>query len=111
MAEITDDYMRQMHSRTKAYCLVLLRPGPNIGMKDSDKIIWEHGRRNHALRAEGTMPIVCPVPGRGDLNGIGIFVTNLEETKKIMNEDPAVKAGVFRFDAYECRSFPGDRLP
>jgi hypothetical protein len=28
-----------------------------------------------------------------------------------MDEDPAVKAGVFVYEVHPCRSFPGDSLP
>ena len=38
-------------------------------------------------------------------------ILNIEETKKIMDEDPAVKEGVFVYQILSCRSFPGDRLP
>jgi hypothetical protein len=31
--------------------------------------------------------------------------------KKIMDEDPAVKAGVLGYKVLDCRSFPGDCLP
>ena len=28
-----------------------------------------------------------------------------------MDEDPAVQAGIFEYELYPCRSFPGDCLP
>jgi hypothetical protein len=34
-----------------------------------------------------------------------------EEAKRIMDDDPGVKAGVFVFELHPCRSFPGDMLP
>jgi hypothetical protein len=45
------------------------------------------------------------------VTGIGIFDASIEEVQKIMDEDPGVKAGVFVYEAYACRSFPGDSLP
>jgi hypothetical protein len=110
MTTITDEYMMQMLTKTKPYCIVLLKPGPNIQHQDLKKIIWEHGRRNFQLRAEGLLSIVCPVSADSDVNGVGIFNTTIEETKKIMDEDPAVKEGVFVYQILSCRSFPGDRL-
>ncbi len=111
MATITDDYMMQMLGTTKNYSIMTLKPGPNINHPDLKKIIWEHGRRNFELRAEGLLSIVCPVTEKADIQGFGIFVTDVETTKKILDEDPAVAAGVFVYDVYPVKSFPGDSLP
>jgi hypothetical protein len=35
----------------------------------------------------------------------------VDEIKKVMDEDPGVKAGVFVYEIHACRSFPGDSLP
>jgi hypothetical protein len=111
MATITDDYMRQMLATTKSYCIVILKAGPRKNEPGLEQIKWEHGRRNFSLRADGVLSIVCPIADGSDVTGIGIFNTSLEEVKKIMDDDPGVKARVFSYEAHECRSFPGDRLP
>jgi len=111
MTHITDEYMRQMLTTTRSYCVVVLKAGPNRDMPGADKIIWEHGRRNFALRAEGVLSIVCPVTDGGDVRGIGIFNGDTEQIRKVMDEDPGVLAGVFVYDMHPCRSFPGDSLP
>ena len=111
MTTITDEYMREMISKTRNYCIVILKAGPNMHMEGVEKIIWEHGRRNFALRAEGVMPIVCPVTDGSDVSGIGIFNASVEETKKIMDEDPGVKVGVCVYELHPCRGFPGSSLP
>ncbi len=111
MRTITDDFMRQMLPLAKNYSLVILKAGPKRSGPGVEAIIWEHGRRNFALRAEGVLSIVCPVIDGGEVRGIGIFNAGAEETKKIMDEDPGVKAGVFVYELHACRSFPGDCLP
>ncbi len=111
MQTITDDFIRQMLLKTRNYCIVILRAGPKSNEPGVEKIIWEHGRRNFALRADGLLPIICPVIDGSDIRGVGIFNTSVEETKKIMDEDPGVKAEVFIYELHECRSFPGDSLP
>ena len=111
MTTITDEYMYSMLPKTKEYCIVLLKPGPKADQPDVRKIIWEHGRRNFSLRADGFLSIVCPVTVEGNLSGVGIFNCTIEETKKIMDDDPGVVAGVFVYETYPCRSFPGDSLP
>jgi hypothetical protein len=108
---ITDELMRQRISATRNYCIVILKAGPKKNEEGAEKIIWEHGRRNFALRADGVLSIVCPISDGSNVAGIGIFNAPVEEVKKIMDEDPAVKAGVLIYETHACRSFPGDSLP
>ncbi|MGA9080638.1 MAG: hypothetical protein WB581_10475 [Halobacteriota archaeon] len=53
-----------------------------------EKIIWEHGRRNFALRADCVLSIVCAVSDESNVSGVGIFNAPVEEVRKIMDEDP-----------------------
>ena len=111
MQTITDEYMREMLPKTKEYSLVILRPGPHLTDPGADKIIWEHGRRNFALRAEGLLAVVCPVRDGGNVAGIGVFAAPLDDVDRLMRDDPAVKAGVLVYELHATRSFPGDSLP
>ena len=112
MTVITDEYMQQMLAKTREYHIVLLKPGPRAqDHPDIKKLIWEHGRRNFSLRADGLLSVVCPVSVEGALSGLGIFNASIDETKKIMDDDPGVVAGIFVYEIYPCRGFPGDSLP
>ena len=111
MTEITDDFMTQMLFRARDYCIVILKAGPNHSRPGAEKIIWEHARRNFLLRARGLLPIVCPITYKSDLAGIGIFNADIDLAKSIMDQDPAVKEGIFVYEAHTCRGFPGDCLP
>ena len=111
MAEVDDDYMRRMIGTTREYTLMILRAGPGRREPGAEQIVWEHGRRNFALRAEGSLAIVCPVADGSDVAGVGIFTTGPDETRKLMDDDPGVRAGVFVYEVHACRSFPGDALP
>jgi len=53
MSEITDDYMRSMLGQSRSYTLAFLKEGPNRHMAGVEAIVWEHGRRNFQLRADG----------------------------------------------------------
>jgi hypothetical protein len=110
MTEISDSAMREMLAKTRDYSLVILKAGPRRQEPGVEKIIWEHVRRNFALRAEGLLRIVCPVTDGSDVRGLGIFATSVEETRRIMDGDPGVQAGIFTYDVHACRSFPGDSL-
>ncbi len=111
MTTITDDYMRQRISRAKNYTAVILKKTEKRNEPGADKIVWEHGRRNMALGADGLLPVVCPVSDSTYLSGVGIFTGSAEEVKKIMDEDPGVKAGLFTYEIHPCRGFPGSALP
>ncbi len=111
MATITDEYMREMLPKAKDYSIVVLRATPKRSEPGADKIVWEHGRRNFSLRSDGLLVIVCPINDESNVRGVSIFSASLVETRKIMDEDPAVKAGIFTYEVHACKSFPGDCLP
>jgi hypothetical protein len=111
MTTITDDMMRERISQTKSYSVVILRKTEKYQEPGTDKIVWEHGRRNFQLREAGLLSIVCPIADGSDISGVGIFNATPEETKKLYDDDPGVKAGIFTFEVHSCRGFPGDSLP
>jgi hypothetical protein len=108
---ITDDQMREMLKTVKPYTLVVLHSVARQRDAGAAEIIWEHGRRNLELRAQGLLVIVCPVRDGSDVAGICIFTTNSEETKAIMDGDPAVQAGILTYEIHPTRGFPGSTLP
>ncbi len=111
MEEITDEFMHEMLASTKEYCIVILKPTSKCNEDGADAIIWEHGRRNFALRAEGVLSIVCPITDESDIAGLAIFNANVERTNEIMEDYPAIKAEILSYEVHPCRSFPGDCLP
>jgi hypothetical protein len=111
LPEISDAWMKALGSVAREYSLMILRAGPKYGTDEARAIIWEHGRRNHALRRAGILAIVCPVPDDSDLCGIGIFEAGVEQTVQILEADPGVREGVFTYEVHPCRGFPGDALP
>ncbi len=111
MATITDEYMREMLPKARQYCAMILKAGPNRHQPDAERIIWEHGRRNFALREDGIMPIVGPIGDGSEVTGLAIFNLSEEEARAVMDEDPGVKAGVFVYELHPCRGFPGSCLP
>jgi hypothetical protein len=71
---ITDDQMRQRMAQSREYCIVILMAGPNRHKTGVEKVIWEHGRRNFALREEGVLSIVCPISDGSDVSGVGKLI-------------------------------------
>ena len=111
MTTITDEIMLEMLPKAKSYSVVILRKTEKFKEPGTEKIVWEHGKRNFQLRAEGLLSIVCAIRDESDISGVGIFNATPEETKKIYDDDPGVKAGIFTFEIHRCSSFPGDSLP
>ncbi len=113
-AAITDAYMQEQLARTAPYAVALLHRGPAYGGEGADAVIWEHGRRNFALRARGVLDVVMPLPpGPGvttGLAGLMIFSAPLEEVRALLDADPAVEAGILTYEVHEGRGFPGDAL-
>ena len=110
MNPITDDYMREMLSKCKPYTIVILRKTPQYDGSVIDKIVWEHGRRNFELKREGKLNVVCPVRDESDIGGVGIFSTDAVETRRLMDGDPAVMAGILTYEIHATMSFPGSML-
>jgi hypothetical protein len=108
---ISDDTMRQGLVITRPFTVLILKKGPNYDSPEARSIIWEHGRRNFALRAAGLLPIVCPIADGSDVTGIGVFSGDADEVRRIYEQDPGVKVGVFTFEVHPSRSFPGACLP
>jgi hypothetical protein len=111
LPEVTDDVMRERLKATRAYTVVILKEGPNYAMPGSDRIIWEHGRRNMALHLDGQLSVVCPIVDSSEVCGLYIFNEGPEAVQQILVEDPGVLAGVFTFTVHPARGFPGDALP
>jgi hypothetical protein len=111
LPEISDEFMRQSASTTRGYTIVILKKGPAYDPPRTDSIIWEHGRRNHALRAAGLLSIVCPIRDGTELAGVGIFEAEQADVEGIIGDDPAVRAGVLTYEIHPASSFPGDCLP
>ena len=103
--------MRLRISQARSYALVILKKTDKRSEPGADAVVWEHARRNMSLNAEGVLPVVCPVTDGTDVAGIGIFNADVEETKKILEGDPGVKAGLFTYEVHPCRGFPGSALP
>jgi hypothetical protein len=111
VSAITDEYMSERLARTTDYTLLILHTTEKTFTAQGRPSIWEHGRRNMALREDGVLAIVTPVTDGSGIAGIGIFNAPTDEVAEIMDADPAVEAGVLTYELHPVRGFPGDCLP
>lgn len=103
--------MCEMRARARSYPLVILRRAARYNEPERGAVMWEHRHRNHSLRADGALAIVCPGANDTEWSGIGVFGKEPEETARIMDGDPAVQADVLSYVVHPVRGFPGDSLP
>lgn len=111
LPHISDDVMRAGLQQVRPFTVVILKKGPAYAPPQSDPIIWEHGRRNFALRAAGLLSIVCPIADGTETAGVGVFNAPADDVEQILQGDPAIAAGVLTYEVHPSRSFPGDSLP
>jgi uncharacterized protein YndB with AHSA1/START domain len=107
---VTDDTMRARLAQAKAYTVALLHQTERYVRPDVDAIVWEHGRRNMALAERGDLLIVLPVGDGTGLAGIGVFAGTSDEVSAVLDGDPGVRAGIFRYELHPARGFPGAAL-
>jgi hypothetical protein len=110
VATISDEFMHDVPGKSKPYTLVMLRATPKL-REPGMEAVWEHGRRNLSLRADGILAIVRPVRDGSGWSGVGIFNAPADEVVHVMEEDPGVQAGIFTYEVHPTRSFSGDCLP
>jgi hypothetical protein len=111
LPEISDATLTAVRDSARPYTLVMLKTGPKYAMPDASRIIWQHGKRNLALRTAGLMPIICPVADGSGLCGVCLLDATPEDAERIMALDPGVQAGLFTYEIHPTRSFPGSTLP
>ncbi|GFG75845.1 hypothetical protein [Mycobacterium botniense] len=107
MKTFTDDEMNQQMINARPYSLVILKPGPNSSDESAPSLMWEHARRNFGLRDAGVLAATLVVLDDSDLWGIRVLTGTVDDTVALMNEDPAVAAGIFTVEVHPCRGFVG----
>lgn len=88
-----------------AYTVVLLRRpagAPRLDEQRLGELQREHVAFNARMRQEGRALITGPVTDQPDpsLRGINVFRTSVEETRRLMAEDPLVRAGRLEVDVF-----------
>ena len=107
---ISDETMSARLSQAKPYTVMLLHATDKCVRPNVDAIIWEHGRRNMALVEAGELLIVLPVADNTGLAGLGVFAGDADRVTAILEADPGVQAGIFRYELHPARGFPGATL-
>lgn len=108
---ITDEFMRARVAKARTYTVAVLHKTVSFDASEHAAIVWEHGRRNMALQADGVLVLVLAGRGESEFAGVGVFDAPPEEVRQIIESDPGVQAGIFGCEIHEVGGFPGSGLP
>jgi uncharacterized protein YciI len=82
------------------YSLVLMNRGENGNPNAPEFVeaLKQHAAFMKEMRAQGNLAVAgrFPLDDPGDLRGVAIFRVGAEQTSKVLQSDPAVKAGLFK---------------
>ena len=110
LPSIDDEAARSLLATARPYTAVILRAGPNRATPEGQALLLPHGIRNMRLRAAGMLRVVVRVADDSDAAGIGVFALDEAETRRVVESDPAVVAGVFVAEYHPVLGFPADSL-
>jgi uncharacterized protein YciI len=93
----------QMQDSLVTFTMVLLRQGPhwtaNLPPKAARTLAAQR-RYTAKLRASGKLVLESAVEGTGDLRGLYLFDADTSATRRLVEDDPAVRAGRFRAELH-----------
>jgi hypothetical protein len=111
LPSVTDEMLHDALGTIRPYTVCILKAGPGFREPGPARprwvadLIWEHGKRNYALYLAGVKRVICPVTDDSAITGVSIFDTDPGEVVRIMQEDPAVKAGLFAYEIHATQTF------
>lgn len=85
----------------KTYVFAVLKTGKTRieDPKEANKLQNEHLKNIIRLSEEDKLVLAGPFVNGGDQRGVYVFdVRTIDEAKKLVETDPAIKAGLFEFD-------------
>lgn len=99
---LSADYQRRAAGGARdsmvSYSFVLLHRGPNWTANATSgvrHVLKSHARHLEKLRAKGALIAAGPVEGTGEVRGVLVFDADTAATRRLVEKDPAVKAGRF----------------
>ena len=107
---VTDEAMVALLDTAAPYTVCVLTWGPRRDRDGWQGLIWEHGRRNIAMRAAGQLVMALRVDDP-EVAGVGVYACEPDEVERLLADDPALRAGVLSHRLHTAHGFPGDGLP
>ena len=108
---VSDATIQTRLAAAKPYTALVLRTTASYARPAHDALIWDHGHRNVALVEAGLLAVVLPVVDDSGIAGYGVFTTDLEATRRVLEGDPGGRAGIVDYELRPVRGSPGASLP
>ncbi len=107
--DVEPEKIKEHVAKARKYAMIVLTRGPNC---ESEKdVMPAHATFWIKRKEEGVVLTNGPVLGDDDIVGVGIFRSDdLEEAKRLMELDPGVIKGRFRYRVMTYLGAPGDTL-
>ena len=99
--------------KMKEYFFVMLKRGPNRtnDTVTANKLQKGHMENIQKMASNGHLAIAGPFGDDGNWRGIFIFKTKtIEETKRLVEEDPMIKAGWLTYEIHPWWTMKGAKL-
>jgi uncharacterized protein YciI len=107
--EVESEKISEHVSRTKKYAMIVLERGPDY--ETTQDVMPAHATFWIRRKEEGRVLMNGPVLGDEDIVGMGVFNTDdIGEVKGMMDKDPGVITGRFRYRSMTLVGMPGDAL-
>ena len=103
---LSDEEFAAIRAKARPATVCILKAGPNFTAPDPTRspeafsLVMSHGRRNAAMHSSGLLLVVCPVSDGSGITGVGIFDLDVEDTRRVMDADPGVRAGFFTYEVH-----------
>lgn len=114
---ISDEEFAGIRAKAEPSTVCILKAGPNFVAPDPARnpeayaLVMAHGRRNAAMHLCGLLLVVCPISDGSETTGVGIFDLGVDDTRRVMDADPGVRAGFFTYELHAARSIQKTAAP
>lgn len=103
LPSVTDQDLHAWLASSREYSVMVLRRTETYARPQFDAVVFEHARRNLALQKAGYLPVVLPCLDDSEVAGFGVFAADAATSRRLMADDPGVRAGIFAVDVHPVR--------
>lgn len=112
--KVSMEFVQQELTKAKSYTLAFFIKGSNVESADDESAQRQqmaHLQYLFTLKEQNKLLLFGPLTDDGNMRGILIFsLTDVEQVKALLNEDPHVKAGLLAYEIHPWFGIPGHSL-
>lgn len=112
--KVSMELVQQELTKAKSYTLAFFLKGEKVedtSDETAQRTQMEHLQYLFTLKEQNKLLLFGPLTDHGNIRGIMIFsLTDIEQVKALLNEDPHVKAGHLAYEVHPWFGIPGQAL-